>query len=93
MFERFFELWPVPSQPPAEAALLALLKPLGFGDRRAAALRRLTQDYLAGEPPERIHGVGRYALDAYAIFVEGRTDVKPADHFLKPYLAWKKRHG
>lgn len=93
MFERFFELWPTPSQPPAEAELLALLKPLGFGSKRADTLARLTQDWIAGKPPEQVHGVGRYGLDAYAIFVDGRTDVKPTDHFLKPYLRWRKRYG
>lgn len=93
MFERFFELWPAPSQPPAKSKIMALLRPLGFGNKRLETLARLTRDWLAGVPPERIHGVGRYGLDAYAIFVEGRLDVKPQDHFLRPYLAWRKRHG
>lgn len=95
MFEALFLIAPEPAAllnaSPGEVE--ELLKPLGLQNRRAALLRRLTEDWLAGKPPEECHGVGRYALDAWAIFVEGRTDVKPTDHFLKPYLKWKKRHG
>lgn len=70
-----------------------LLRPLGLQNRRAQTLRKLTEDYLAGKPPERTHGVGQYALDAWAIFVEGRTDVDPSDHWLRPYLHWRIEHG
>ena len=94
MFEAFFEAFPTPQQLLRRQDRLGeFLRPLGLWRRRAEGLTRLTQDYLDGKPPEGCYGVGRYALDAHAIFVEGRTDVRPTDHFLKPYLVWKKRHG
>jgi methyl-CpG-binding domain protein 4 len=96
MFERLFELAPTPHgllKAEREGRLQDLLRPLGLQNRRADLLRRLTEDWLSGKPPGLCHGVGRYALDAWAIFVEGRTDVSPSDHFLKPYLAWRKKYG
>ena len=92
MFERLFEACPVPLAM-LTADLEELLKPLGLQNRRAELLRRLTLDYVAGRPYAECHGVGQYALDAVAIFVEGRTDVRPADHFLKPYLTWRKKNA
>lgn len=92
MFERLFEVCRTPESV-ATADLGTLLRPLGLQNRRAALLRRLTEDYLAGKSPQDIHGVGPYALDAWAIFVEGRTDVRPSDGMLRPYLTWMKKHG
>jgi methyl-CpG-binding domain protein 4 len=95
MFEQMFEIAPSPRGllMVEGARLEGLLRPLGLQNRRAALLRRLTEDWLDGKPPHLCHGVGQYALDAWAIFVEGRTDVRPSDHFLKPYLTWRKKHG
>ena len=71
------------------AELTDLLRPLGLYNRRAALLRRLTQDYLDGVPPALCHGVGQYARDALMLFVDGRTDVDPSDHWLVPdNVAW-----
>jgi methyl-CpG-binding domain protein 4 len=92
MFEALFGSCRTPADA-AGADLASLLKPLGLQNRRAETLRRLSADYAAGKPPQDCHGVGRYAMDAWAIFVEGRTDVRPSDHFLRPYLAWRKKHG
>lgn len=95
MFEALFELAPTPCGllKVQDGKLEDLLRPLGLQNRRAALLRRLTLDYIEGKPPHLCHGVGQYALDAWAIFVEGRTDVEPSDHFLRPYLKWRKAHG
>lgn len=95
MFQQLFRLCPTPlAMRVVETELLVeLIRPLGLYNRRAAALKRLTCDYMAGKPPEQCHGVGQYALDAWAIFVEGRVDLDPADHYLKPYLEWRKQHG
>ena len=92
MFEALFDACRTPLDA-ARVDLAALLRPLGLQNRRAELLRRLSADYAAGKPPQDCPGVGEYALDAWAIFVEGRTDVSPSDHFLKPYLRWRKRHG
>lgn len=95
MFEELFDDYRSPEQLAAASSerLGELLRPLGLQNRRAQLLLRLTNDYLAGKPPAECHGVGQYALDAWAIFVEGRVDVRPSDHFLKPYLTWRIKHG
>lgn len=92
MFEALFEVCRTPPDA-ARVDLAVLLRPLGLQNRRAELLRRLSADYAAGKPPQDCHSVGRCAMDAWALFVEGRTDVEPSDHFLKPYLRWRKRHG
>ena len=83
--------------PDPHAMLIAelddLLAPLGLQNRREPLLRRLSWDYLAGAPVERVFGVGRYALDAWALFVEGRTDLEPTDRWLAPYLGWRRAGG
>lgn len=95
MFEAFFRACPTPAALllADDGVLLPMLQPLGLYNRRLSLLRRLTRDYRDGKPPEECHGVGQYALDAWAIFVEGRTDLEPADHMLKPYLEWRKANG
>lgn len=97
MFEELFASYPTPGHvvrgAPMGRSLSELLRPLGLWRRREALLVALSEDYAAGKPVQDCRGVGRYALDARAIFVEGRTDVRPTDHFLKPYLTWKKRHA
>ena len=51
--------------------LLEILTPCGLGNRRLAALRALTEDWLEGLPVEKIRHVGPYALDSFNIFVRG----------------------
>ncbi|NBR00729.1 MAG: hypothetical protein EBT79_10465 [Actinobacteria bacterium] len=43
--------------------------------------------------PSDLPGVGRYARDAWAIFVEGRDDVFPADGHLMRYVRWRQEVG
>ena len=89
-----FRCYPTPQALAAAGkGLEFVLEPLGLGHRRAETLRRLSRDYAAGKPPEECHGVGRYARDALAVFVEGRTDIEPSDKWLRPYVEWKREHG
>lgn len=94
MFEQLFAKCSTPIDMMAVDGewLTGLLRPLGFQNRRADLLRRLSSDYVEGVPADQCFGAGQYARDALAIFVEGREDFVPGDHFLKPYLAWRKRH-
>jgi methyl-CpG-binding domain protein 4 len=95
--------WPTPADliRSDEAALEELLRPLGLV-KRARTLVMMTRDWdsarrLAAdgvEVPAVSHwwGCGRYAQDAVAIFVDGRTDVEPADRVLREWvLARRKR--
>lgn len=85
---RLFARCPHPSDMVVQD-LRSMLRPLGLQNRRAYVLRTLSLDCLAGSPPEACYGVGRYALDAYALFVDGRTDVEPEDRWLREYLDWR----
>lgn len=70
-----------------------LLRPLGFQNRRASLLRRMSGDYVSGVAPEKCYGVGPYARDALALFVDERIDIETSDHRLKQYLDWRKSEG
>ncbi|KAF3436637.1 hypothetical protein FNV43_RR19383 [Rhamnella rubrinervis] len=65
-----------------------IITSLGLQKKRAVMIQRLSQEYL-GENwtfVTQLHGVGKYAADAYAIFCTGNWDqVKPNDHKLNDY--------
>ncbi|ONK60976.1 uncharacterized protein A4U43_C08F24700 [Asparagus officinalis] len=83
--------------PNAEAAtnvrqedLASLIKPLGLSDLRSKRMMKLSRQYLENDWTHvtQLHGVGKYAADAYAIFCVGKPDqVVPEDHKLVDY--WK----
>lgn len=67
------------------------LRPLGLWRRRALTLPRFADAWLQAEVRTydqvlRLPGCGRYAADSWGIFMEGRTDVRPADGKLRWYL-------
>ncbi|XP_061371917.1 methyl-CpG-binding domain protein 4-like protein [Gastrolobium bilobum] len=68
-----------------------IIKSLGFRNKRALMLRRFSEEYLEERWTHvtQLHGVGKYAADAYAIFCTGKWDrVRPADHKLNEYWEW-----
>ncbi|CAD5322416.1 unnamed protein product [Arabidopsis thaliana] len=65
-----------------------LIKPLGLQKKRTKMIQRLSLEYLqeSWTHVTQLHGVGKYAADAYAIFCNGNWDrVKPNDHMLNYY--------
>ncbi|KAE8055820.1 hypothetical protein FH972_012639 [Carpinus fangiana] len=65
-----------------------IIKTLGLQRKRAAMIQRLSQEYLweSWTHVTQLHGVGKYAADAYAIFCTGKWDlVRPTDHMLNYY--------
>ncbi|GAQ80003.1 hypothetical protein KFL_000440050 [Klebsormidium nitens] len=88
--------------PTAEAAMAAdtdaigkVIHSLGLQNKRAATIQRFSQEYLEhlkdplAKPLDRVHGIGKYAADAHAIFCEGRwQEVVPHDHMLNRYWEW-----
>ncbi|KAF9626608.1 hypothetical protein IFM89_036469 [Coptis chinensis] len=65
-----------------------VIKSLGLFRKRAQMIQRLSQEYLEDgwTHVTQLHGVGKYAADAYAIFCTGKWDrVKPMDHKLNEY--------
>ncbi|VFQ92733.1 unnamed protein product [Cuscuta campestris] len=69
-------------------ALVKVLRPLGLQNRRAATLKTFSKEYLQDSWTHvtQLHGIGKYAADAYAIFCTGKWDhVRPEDHKLTEY--------
>ncbi len=72
------------------------LRPLGLWRRRATNLIGFARAWLRGEPRcyddvLALPGCGKYAADSWAIFVDGRTDVRPDDGKLNWYMDRKRR--
>lgn len=89
LFARWPEATDLADACPQEVAEIIL--PLGLQNRRARRLIDLSAAYsrTAWRDVRDLPGVGRYARDAWAIFVEGRTDVMPDDHYLNRYVEWR----
>ena len=93
----FFQRWP-----DAEALLKAtpeeigeVVKPLGFWRRRPKSLLKFSHDYLHKDwtEPKQLHGIGKYANDAWHIFIKGDWQtVQPNDHALNWYHDFLKEN-
>lgn len=90
--------WPTPSELARSRVteLQAALRPLGLWRARCRSLRLLARAWHEGHRPAcaddvyAFPGCGRYASDAWAIFVEGRTDVEVTDGWLLRYLEQRR---
>ncbi|KAG2251886.1 hypothetical protein Bca52824_082022 [Brassica carinata] len=63
-------------------------KPLRLQKKRSKLIQRFSLEYLqeSWTHVTQLHGVGKYAADAYAIFCNGKWDcVRPDDHMLNYY--------
>eukprot|EP00252_Welwitschia_mirabilis_P003973 TRINITY_DN1407_c0_g1_i1.p1 TRINITY_DN1407_c0_g1~~TRINITY_DN1407_c0_g1_i1.p1 ORF type:complete len:240 (-),score=44.69 TRINITY_DN1407_c0_g1_i1:344-1063(-) len=74
----------------------AIIASLGLQNQRASTLQRFSQDYLRDDwtSVTQLHGIGKYAADAFAIFCTGRwEEVEPEDHKLVAYWLelWNKK--
>ncbi|XP_070052614.1 methyl-CpG-binding domain protein 4-like protein [Nicotiana tomentosiformis] len=70
-----------------------LIRPLGIHKKRARMIQKLSQEYLGESWTHVTHlnGIGKYAVDAYAIFCTGKWhQVHPDDHMLNKY--WEFLH-
>lgn len=68
---------------------------LGFGNRRASNLIKMSQHYLGSnwKHARDLPGIGEYAAAAWEIFVKGTLPKDcPNDHALTYYYTWRKRH-
>ncbi|KAG5620408.1 hypothetical protein H5410_005626 [Solanum commersonii] len=94
--DEFFTLCPnaVAATEVAVEDIEKLLRPLGLYTKRSLAIPRLSQEYLGKTWTHvtQLHGIGKYAADAYAIFCTGKWDqVHPNDHMLTKY--WEFLHA
>ncbi|GLC61884.1 hypothetical protein PLESTB_001814400 [Pleodorina starrii] len=73
-----------------------IVRPLGLQTRRAARLVRFSDEFMNKQwtCPSQLHGVGRYAADAYLMFCRGRwREVQPEDKDLRRYRDWLQATG
>jgi methyl-CpG-binding domain protein 4 len=94
VFELVVDRWPSPIalRDADPRALASAIRPVGLQIVKAKRLKRMSEDWLNGVPLEKIHGVGRYAIESWRIFVDGVTTIKPTDRRLREYLE-RRRHG
>ncbi|WCJ44805.1 Methyl-CpG-binding domain protein 4-like protein [Euphorbia peplus] len=65
-----------------------VIRPLGLYRKRSNMIKRMSEEYLRDDWTHvtSLHGIGKYAADAYAIFCTGKWDqVIPKDHKLNDY--------
>ncbi|MCD7467679.1 hypothetical protein HAX54_005239 [Datura stramonium] len=91
----FFTLCPnaVAATEVAAEDIEKLLRPLGLYRKRSLDIPQFSQEYLGKTWTHvtQLHGIGKYAADAYAIFCTGKWDrVHPNDHMLTKY--WEFLH-
>jgi methyl-CpG-binding domain protein 4 len=70
-----------------------VIKSLGLQNKRAIMIQRFSEDYLSDDWTHvtQLHGIGKYAADAYAIFCTGKwTCLDPNDHMLNKYWFFLK---
>lgn len=95
----FFQRWPTPrALLDAEVEdVKCVLRPLGFVNRRTAAIRKMTETYVAGgwNHASELPGIGQYASRSWEIFCKGILgDDPPNDHALVKAWRWlKERDG
>ncbi|KAH7426558.1 hypothetical protein KP509_10G006000 [Ceratopteris richardii] len=86
----FFDLCPTPEVASTidTNKIEDIIRGLGLQKKRAQMIQKFSKDYLGKEWSNvgQLHGIGKYATDAYAIFCEGRwREVEPKDHKLVDY--------
>ncbi len=88
--------WPSPEKlANADAQeLKTLIKPLGMSEKRSVALKRMSYEYTHKDwkgDPSVLYGIGKYATDAYRIFVLDQwSEVTPNDGALVNYVTWRR---
>ena len=87
--DELFKRYPTPKDMmnADESELADLLKPLGLYNRRAKALKKMSEGYVKGfESVDELYGIGQYAKDSWEIFQNNNRKVKPMDKVLQEYL-------
>ncbi|KAK4844425.1 hypothetical protein QYF36_020124 [Acer negundo] len=73
-----------------------VIQTLGLQKKRSMMIQRMSQEYLREDWTHvtQLHGIGKYAADAYAIFCTGNWEqVHPKDHKLTKYWDLLKSEG
>lgn len=93
----FLNKWPSPQEflNAERQEIVITISPLGFGNRRADNLIKMTKHFSESswERADQLPGIGLYASTAWEIFCQGIfRDVEPKDGALKVYWNWYRRH-
>ena len=89
MMKELFARFPNPIDMAQAGPLLEeILRPLGLIQRRAAMIRKMSEDYVKDCAPGQCFGVGDYGRESLRIFVDGDTSFVPGDKFLVKYVDW-----
>ena len=90
--------WPTPDllANACEDELIALIQPLGLSQRRAKSLKKMSYEFIHKDwkdDPTKLYGIGKYASDAYRIFVlNDWKGVQPKDGALVNYVNWRREN-
>jgi len=89
VLDPLFELIPDPQScsevDPSKIA--EIIRPTGFYNIKAERMKKMSKKWIDGfDHPKDLPGVGKYALESWDIFVEGKTNFVPSDKKLKMYL-------
>ena len=94
MIDRFFKRWPdaKSAASASEEEMREVVRSLGMYNRRVKTIKKMSQQFLTGfENAIDLYGCGKYANDAYRIFMKGEwEDVEPNDHALNDYHGYLK---
>ena len=75
---------------------LIIIQPLGLSQRRAKSLKKMSYEFIHKDwkdDPTKLYGIGKYASDAYRIFVlNDWKDVQPNDGALVNYVNWRREN-
>ena len=89
MIEDFFNRYPSPQSAASanDDEMRQIIRPLGMFNRRVKTIKKMSQQFLEGfDEAIDLYGCGKYADDAYRIFMKGEwRDVEPNDHALNDY--------
>lgn len=89
VLDPLFELIPDPqSCSEADPSKIAeIIRPTGFYNIKADRMKKMSKKWIDGfDHPKELPGVGKYALESWDIFVDGKTNFVPSDKKLKMYL-------
>lgn len=81
--------------------LVTILRPMGMCHRRAAGIQQFTRDYLettrhtdarhfSYRDFKELFYCGRYARDAYRLFIQRNGSIEPLDHALRAYVRYQR---
>lgn len=92
---KFFETYPTPEAllAAADEEIQEIIRPLGFYKRRTTSLKRMSEDFIAGnwKSPEDLRSVGVYAATCYKMMFNFELgEHAPDDHALVDLYNWMK---